>query len=254
MGPLPLMRRDQPDGRGGKGREEVHLASHALTRDVVAGEGAGEGEDELAVSVLGQLADGVYEAPFVVGKGTGVDSNPRRRDELQRQAVPTCLRPQLRLGQADLSSPLLVVAHSARRFPERAGEVLQSEGGAHAKRPQAQSDLGVVHEGGLSDGRAPNLYCHPLSWCVFIGYARFVQSSIRTNLRQLRERGHLTCAEVARRIKERHPTVKGCSGGVIAVWESGSPGRSPSDIQLSAWADVLGCQVVVVPSARQACA
>lgn len=57
----------------------------------------------------------------------------------------------------------------------------------------------------------------------------------------------LTQAEVSARVQAARPEVRGVSRSDLARFEGLQPGRSPSDLQLEAWAQALGLELVLLP-------
>lgn len=66
---------------------------------------------------------------------------------------------------------------------------------------------------------------------------------IRDALRSRRLTLGLSALQVVRLVSEGSPEVRGFTPSSLRAWETGSAGRSPSDVQLQAWARALGLEV-----------
>lgn len=73
--------------------------------------------------------------------------------------------------------------------------------------------------------------------------------SLREDLRARRRDLGLSAREVVDLVRRLHPHVRGVHLSAIRAWERGADGRSPSDVQLDAWARVLGFELVLQPVA-----
>lgn len=54
---------------------------------------------------------------------------------------------------------------------------------------------------------------------------------------------------LAKEIRRVAPEVRGCTRTAITYWERGDTGRSPSDVQLAAWAQALGLELTLIERA-----
>lgn len=79
-----------------------------------------------------------------------------------------------------------------------------------------------------------------------VAYTRFVYSTRRALISRRLEQG-LSLYALSQRARELRPDVLGLTHWAFSQWEIEGSSRSPSDVQLEAWAAALGLELVLLP-------